>query len=721
MATGDILSFIVDSTGWYATVKVEGVGVGGAYDFGYGAKNDPTNAKITVNLTSQGYTGDTFGTTTRSVLGVPCITNDTGAMRKVYPNETDPNETVSGSDVDIVIALSDYIYSADTSITVDFLSDWYNSSNSVSGLSVTNNSTVSYPKPIGNWAYPGYSKVTGDFDVEVTAFHRFDVAAVKISATDGSTTAIEIITDLTISPKADYKKVLVYESTIDTSGFNDGIITVDFIVYPKVGNASSLLESDDAVNTWPTPLYTSQKYRLDTVGVHGFTVVDQISGNDGTGVVYNSQVLAEAGLAYKTNKAALTAVQAYNNANAGHNDAGGGVLLLTEDTHLLWTTNGGTMSEWCTFKPISTAIKANVIIQAEGNNSTFPSMFKMQGCTYTGSTYFTGSNSMLFWIEDNDINTTGTLTCWSSPFLASTFNTGVVAKGYTQFSTAVTSWGIIRGNNHAGDINGQGYITLGNRNVSFEERGAVTNPDQSGSVYAFNYLDHGSDTVQISVGNTSDISNVAIIQNVLIRYGSQIQPLIILSADGTTTSTENILFWHNTTVGARENLGYNDTGSGGPYPQDQWSRINNIHSNYNNKDDTFGDNPDAIGSWPVGYSVGSTGEFYRRSQDAEWIGEFQGVGVNFWDGATPLEPLYIDDQSADGGNTSGGDYHLQEISPARDIVYRDVLPYDLDGRIRKSNGSTGALEYYESVVNPKKKVIAAVNFFSLSRFLEEEY
>lgn len=703
MATGDILQASINSDGWSATIRIEGVGVGGTYDFGFGAKNDPANAKIFFTLTSQGYnTSGVLGTTQRTVYGTFDINE--GARRLPYPNQTTPDETAVVSDVDIVIPLSDYVYSADTAISVDVGAGWYTqgtASNSISGLSVTNNSTAAYQKPVGNWAYPGMSLVTADFPIEFSAFHRHDVACVIFSVTDTVTTETYTVTDLTISPLPDYRSVLTYRQVVDITNMNEGAIIVDAVVYPKVGNASSMLDTGDAVNTWPTPLYTSQTYRIDRLNDHGFTVVDPTNGNDGTGVAYSTQSAAEAGLAFQTIPAALTAIQAFNLANAGHNDAGGGTVLLPEDSIELDTNNGAVTTEWTVFKPISTATPANVIITVSTTLSDVPRMTKIENCVVSGAGFIGADNVDMLWFDGVDMQMTGTLTVYRTPASFATHCTGFFEREFDQFSTNMTNWAIVRGNNFPAkhDANAA-YTVLGNRNVNLKERdndAGGLQPIKNNCIWAFNYLDHSVDVVQIQMGVSDNLDGFAMVQNAMIRYGSQTAPFVQISADGTTTTTSNVIIWHNTIAGARGNFAYNDIEIGGPYAQDYWSVINNIFSNYNNKDDTFGSNSDATGGWPVGYSVGGTGNFFRTSATDEWFGEFQGVGANKGTAATPLEPLYVDDQSADGGNTSGGDYHLQETSPARDLVLRDVLPFDLDGRARLPSGSTGAFEFLDNI------------------------
>lgn len=694
MATGDILSVSINSDGWTATIKVEGLSTGGSYDFGYGAKYLPADANIVFSLTSQGYTDGVLTTKSRTVYGTMDI--NTGAQRLPYPNQTSPNETINGSDVDIIIPLSEYIFTADTAVTVSIGAGWYTESstpnNSCTDLSVTNNSTETYPKPIGNWALPGAKLVTGNFDLEFTAFHHFGVDCVKFDVTDGTNEVNYTVSDMAVSARDDYNAVLVYGQTVNVSTLDDGILTAKAVVYPNIGNASYILDTDDAVNMWPTPLYTNQTYRLDTAGVHGFTVVDPISGNDSTGTVYSTQSAAEAGDAFLTVGAALTAVQTYHNANAGHNDAGGGTILLEEGTSTFSSTNGGTLTEWVTITKTSTASRANVITGASVANGGCPTYVRFYDVTYGAGYYFTMLGTKSQWVDTCTLANTGTLFMYRTPASAVTWCDGIVSRGFVMFSTYQTEFQCIRGNSFDARVPSDGYTVLGNRNVDLGERAGTNNALQNNLLYAFNTLQNTGTTTQVAYALNYDQENAAFIQNLIVRYGSQTEPVFSISADGTTTTTRNILLWHNTIAGARNNIAYNDIATGGPYTQDLWSNRNNIFSNFNNKDDTFNANADATGGWPVGYAVGSTGNFYRTSAGTEWFGEFQGLSMAKGTVATPLEPLYVTDNSADGNDTSGGDYHLQESSDAWDLIIDLLLPYDLEGTARQENGSAGVYE-----------------------------
>lgn len=54
-ATGDILSVDINTQGWFAEIKIEGLSTGGTHDYGL-TGNDPSTATIIFTITSNGYT-----------------------------------------------------------------------------------------------------------------------------------------------------------------------------------------------------------------------------------------------------------------------------------------------------------------------------------------------------------------------------------------------------------------------------------------------------------------------------------------------------------------------------------------------------------------------------------------------------------------------------------------------------------------------------------------
>jgi hypothetical protein len=704
MAIGDIKSCSIESTGWYALITVDSLSTGGTYSFGMGTNNDPSVAKIVLNVTSEGYTNGVLGTRSRTIYGVPCTVPDTGAMRKAYPNATAADETVSGSDVVIKVALSQRIFNDDTDITISVAAGWYTQggtpSNICTSLSVTNNSTLDYPKVVGNWGIENAKVVTGNFDVEFLAFHGYaqsgkQVDCVKITATDQHTNSVTYtVSSMSKSTRLDYKTVIAYIQTINVSTLtDDDLITIQAQAYPWIGDADSILNTNDGVNTWPTPLYTNLIYRLDKANDHGHTCVSA-TGNDGTGAVYGSQTLAEAGNHFLTIAAALTALAAYHNTNSGHNDAGGGTIYLDANTWTLNSTNGGTLSQWVTITQQSTATQSTAIIQADGTLAGMPTRMRLYDLTLSGSGYFSGTTSTKsLWIDKCIINTTGAVTIYSTVCSYCTYSSGTIAQGFLPYSTMNSPWVFVRGNNFSTRVRCVSYVTVGNHNVYNEDRVATnTSPLNNNGIYAFNYNTPTDTTTQFQLATVNNIDGFACIQNVLERHGVTTEPIMWISGDATTTTTNNIILQHNTLAGARTNNAYNDIASGGPYAQTNWYSKNNCWDNWNNKDDTFGSNADAIGGWSVGYHVDSSGEFYRTTSTDEWLGEFKGLYSKWGTVAVPLSPAFVDDQSTSGGNAGNGDYHLSEASPCIGLAHDLILLYDLEGEPRYANGAIGAYE-----------------------------
>ncbi len=320
MALGDILSVTVRADGWSADVVVEGFTTGATYDFGLGTNNaNLAGAKVVFTVVSEGYnSAGTLGTVTRTVYG-------TSVVRKPYPNEAQKDET-GGGNLTVRIALSDPIYDDDntgagksgTAPTVSFSAGWCvntgggsQSSNAASGLTVTNNSTLDYPKCVGRWAWPGYDVVTSDFLVEMTGFHphakdRKPFACVQFDCTDehSHSATQQTATEMALSTRGgDALAVSVYAATIPVSAMDQGdVLTCRFRAYPWVGDANSVLDSattGDGVAA-PSEDLTPLMLLCDKSGTYGVTYcyVDQSLNTTGSvtaGTFVDGETITQSG------------------------------------------------------------------------------------------------------------------------------------------------------------------------------------------------------------------------------------------------------------------------------------------------------------------------------------------------------------------------------------------------------------------------------------------
>lgn len=716
MAVRDIKSASVSSDGWSLFITLDTMGVGGVYASGIGANNDPTNAKFRITSTSEGYNDSgVLGTIERSFIGTEDI--NVGAVRLPDPNETSPDETVSGSDVIIRVPVSERIWDDDVDILIDIDSGWYtesgNPNNAVVGFAVTNNSTLDYPRVVGNFGDMNLEVVEGPFKIEFNAFSKFardgkQLACVKIIATDEHANSVNYtLTDMSLSERDDALKVISYVPEVETSSMISGDeITIEAFGYPWVGDADSTLNTNDGVNAFPSPLYTNLKKVLYKNGEFGHCVVDTTNGNDGSASIYATQILAESAYsssvtnAYLTFNAAFTALQAYHNTTYSRNHASGGFVYLPDGTHLLDTTNGGIMTHWATITKLSTASKANVHVQAPIANSKTPEYCKIKGVTVDGGFYWRFQDVRSLWIDDCIGGTTsGTTSFYGMLYGGITNCTGHFSNGIglEPFSTNKFNLGLIRGNDFDVLHSCRGWTILGNRNVSWLERGNAGIPPQDGGIMAF-FDNTGVDDIQVklasdSVAGDNLVHGIALIQGVFERIGTQTAPMGKISGDSTVSTTNNVIIQYVTVAGARFNVGYNDLVSPAVAAlQTNWSVRNDIFSSYNNKDDVFGNNPLAVGGWSIGYAVGHMSNFYRSAGGTDWLGEFQGLWMFNGTPTVPRDPKYINDASADGTNLGGGDYHLDPSSECYSLSKVVQLPYDLEGNARVINGSVGAYE-----------------------------
>ena len=217
-----------------------------------------------------------------------------------------------------------------------------------------------------------------------------------------------------------------------------------------------------------------------------------------------------------------------------------------------------------------------------------------------------------------------------------------------------------------------------------------------------------------SIGRTSDGSNViagaavnlgargaAFVGNVVEASGGDTSPLVTLWADGNTNTAKNILLQMNTTVGARANLIYQDTGST-TIAKTAYVQAN-VFWERNTKSDVFGTNGNLTGNWSDRFQVAWWGNAMIDGDTAgstapgigHWIGEVAELyGAMGYPGAQ-LDPDFADDQSYHGGNAGGGDY---TPGPSTELPLipagRAAYPFDQAGRPVANDGTglAGALQ-----------------------------
>jgi hypothetical protein len=724
-ATGDITAVRIagDTThnGWTAEIDIAGLATGGSYNLGMGPNSDPTNAKITFTVSSPGF--DTTGaaaTTTRTIYA-------TKYVRLPYPSNASVDESTSGGTLTIKVALSDFIYAADTSITANISSGVYTKTsvpnNASSSVSVVNNSTLQYPKSVGRWAWPGYERVTGDFLVEAVAFNRFakngkPLAAMVFTANDQhGHTVTQTVTDMTVSTRSgDANSVQVYAATIPVSTLTQSdIIEVNFKAYPWVGTSSAILNSATTSNGYAQPNERlGPIYEInDKSGTYGYAYAYvNPRGSDTTGTVYSTQSAAEAGSAFLTIKKASDAIQTYNNSNYSRNEAGGGTILLGAGTTTypgLSTVDVGTMNTWLTITRTSTTSKSAVILDTDGNNRTSRiTRLKITGITIkssSASTIITGRTATdALWLHDNIIDRTGTgIVAFSTAAAYATQNSIVNhdATGFSPFSTTHSGWALIRGNTNtaATAIKGDVYALLGNSGVTplFKENANSSGQAASdNSVFAYNSL-YGITSAPNSFSMTSTSTGLAVIGNVMEKTTTT-ELLFCVSCDLSSATTSNVMIWHNTFAGERGNFGYNEDGTAylGRY---NWSQKFNVFEEWNTKTDDFvgggAANGNRTGNWPIVYNVGS---FSNISKQENFRGEFDGLSAVYGPTTGTLDIGFTSDKSYVGTAAGNGTYTLLATSTAIDFATttsnaQAVLPYDFLGNARYGIPDPGAYEY----------------------------
>lgn len=320
--------------------------------------------------------------------------------------------------------------------------------------------------------------------------------------------------------------------------------------------------------------------------------------------------VADNTVAYTNIGYAIQALKTYNNANNGHNDPGAGIVELTAGSHNIATnapaSDTGAQATWLTIRPYASVARADVSI-SEGAVAHKTRFIKISGISIgnPSGTYIIAVNTStgMLWLDNLAINFSKTILVYGAGTVYATFNTVTAcAAGFAQYSTQRTPWALIRGNYYnmtssGTGIVGQEYCFLGNNGfapiTSFDNVNSLNVKSSENAVVGFNsfYFWNGAGNSWakgLSSNGTALYNGIAIIQN-LVEATVNVAVIFSSCSDANICeSSNNVLLFHNSFVGERENMAYNTVGTSSKYHA-HYVLKNNILGLAGTKGDAFND------------------------------------------------------------------------------------------------------------------------------------
>lgn len=725
MATGDIVSVSINADGWSADVTVEGwAGSGGSITYDYGTP-ESGSGNMTFTVTSEGYNSSgVLGTTTRTVYG-------TKTVRQPYPNEASLDEVDSGGDIVIRVALSDEIYNDDknggagtsgTDPTVTIAGGWANNGSNntaATDLGVTNNSALDYPKVIGQWDWSlvkGWHRVESNFSVGFRARHGFGIAAVVLSAIGAVSAVDQNSTETSLTKQGPLQNGLYHESysfDVTLSSYTQGEqIDLRAIAYPTVGDADSLLDTNNttAASSRISGITTCYVLCDKTGAMRVFGVVDGDTGNDGTGVASGTLATAEASpyltvgaaisdganVVYVNNTTAVPDILGSNPTDQGFNYA---IEVQEHPTDPGQSLNRG--GSFRTYEQNFITYKNLTISYSSGNgwldgeavagrqiwfdsvtfsNSAAPIVglgYRSEGCWFVecggmGTDNYDDFSSARLAYSLTGCTFTSNAVVSSSPYTVIGCNSSSVAQ--IKFSDGTSS-------NPASPMT----------NAMFEHNAFLDLTMNSGSHTVFQF---GDETPAHNLVDIAIIGNVVEYSNVIASGQA-----LFVGGDGHTGEAKNCILAHNTLLGSRCNLFYNDTGATANVRNRIFYQCNAIQS-YNIKSDIAGTpNGNRVGNWAQLYGCNYKNSRHDGTASSAFTNEYDGLDVSFVTGKNQTfgQLDFEDDQSVDGGAGGNGDYTPVTGDLITGVALLNThIDIDLEGSGLASD-VIGALSYPENV------------------------
>jgi hypothetical protein len=729
-AVGDVLSTAVRADGWTAEIVLDDMTEGGVYNYGWSTNQifSTSLPKVVFTVTSETFT--TSGTPTTRVRYVR------GGMSLDTTDDPEQNaDFVSGGDLHVLVTLEDWIYPDDI-VTVSILNNWYvnggTDSAPVTGQSVTNGSTVAYSTfPVDcAWTRPPFERLTDPtFTVGVlaSALHAVDgkpVVSVVFTATDGTVTRTVTTTTMTKSAFTGDKRVCAeYLATFNNTDFTqDAIITVNAKAYPYVGDATNIFDSStfpDQPSVKPGP----QKFLCDKNGTYqrSMALVDPAATDDTTGLAYASGSYDRTTAApFKTPAGAMAAIAARNNSVYGRNDISAAIVEMKAGTsYALFGATGAfgnaDPASWAILRPVPGLDADDVQFSSNSGEADLTDRVKFENIGFTSPTSGpTGINAL--WLDRCKLAASSTPSSGQISGNTHVWMTGCDVPNWSNlrpFGSGLGGFKLIRGcdftgyrNNIVPEVflanvkNDRSSPTPSVPGILLQDGVGSTSGPWESIFIAYNEI-YGLAGIGLKYWNEKDYAptrGLTFMEN-LFESVSNATNYNLIQVSGAAEFNEtftNCKMWHNTWMGERHFICYNDNGT-----QPVWYKgvemVGNICWEYNIKDNNHGTgNPARIGNWSVLYGVGQSGNLNADSGTGDqFTNRWGGINVrkDVWSTAYTFFDFLDYQATVETGDPDAaglGDYRLGASSPARDLLYVYKTPYDLDGNARGLPDSAGA-------------------------------
>ncbi len=678
---------------------------------------DPNGAPVYQTFTRQGF--DATGAAVTFSEQIPILRR----VREPFPNQL--TDTASN------VALGDYIVSTD----------------SASG--VTNNSTEISPKPIANWVMRDRPLVGDTIDWEIIAFHYYardnrQVACVRVRANDGTTqTPWQVVSTTAISSYCeDANPVEVYRGTLDVSALADGAVGAPTLcwlegeVMPWVGadNAtyalSSVLKSEESSvhREFSRRYFGRSTARAATPPIAYVASAAAVpAGNDATGVWSTTDATAAAS-PFLTVTGAMTAMDVGAGNQAATNSIMDGCRIKIVDTVSLGAGPGTSRTQRVAAvvveRAAGTARAAAIATHGAsfrarlgigtllGTLSEGAIVFYDMTINRTGAFTFIGEAANQLQVHFHNVafpNTSATTIQSNSQvyFYGTTFTTTAISLGQTALQKRIMR-GIVA------DVNSlsiEGWLNVG-CNFTRPNGLGFSDPAKPFIAYSNKWFNPSSTGGVGSFQGTvsgGDLGPVAWVQNLIEATHVNTATAGIRFANDSPAlgNLVHAVFHHNTETGYNSVNRRNQVYDESPVARFHKfvSQVGDLPSQLNTKGDIFDADGTRLGQFAYTHGVGCRGNFtmFQTNSAALWS-EFQtfpGIGSLIGtDPNTPQSPyatMFTNYQGTTGAagvpvaGAGGGTYTLGGSAPARGILAKPVLAFDLAGSARPtSNDSAGA-------------------------------